>query len=186
MLSIFSYACGPFVYLWRYIQVLCPFSDGVVFFVVELNSLYILNINPFQVQIRISDGYLDINALFSSYKYNNNLWIGQMDSQVGSQVQICGVISDLPVSVCVCVCVCVRARAQSHLTLQPHGWQPARFLCPWDFPRKNIGVDCHFILQGIFPTQGQNLGLLCLLHSLPLHDLESPTYIHISVYKRYW
>ena len=48
MLSIFSYACGPFVYLWRYIQVLCPFSDGVVFFVVELNSLYILNINPFR------------------------------------------------------------------------------------------------------------------------------------------
>ena len=33
-----------------------------------------------------------------------------------------------------------------------------RFLCPWDFPGKNTGVGCHFFLQGIFPTQGSNLG----------------------------
>ena len=25
--------------------------------------------------------------------------------------------------------------------------EPARLLCPWDFPGKNIGVDCHFLLQ---------------------------------------
>jgi len=24
--------------------------------------------------------------------------------------------------------------------------QPARLLCPWDFPGKNTGVDCHFLL----------------------------------------
>ena len=33
-----------------------------------------------------------------------------------------------------------------------------------DFPGKNTGVGCHFLLQGIFPTQGSNLHLLCLLH----------------------
>ena len=33
-------------------------------------------------------------------------------------------------------------------------------LCPWDFPGKKTGVICHFLLQGIFPTQGLNLGLL--------------------------
>ena len=33
-------------------------------------------------------------------------------------------------------------------------------LCPWDFPGKNTGVGCHFLLQEIFPTQGLNLGLL--------------------------
>ena len=33
-------------------------------------------------------------------------------------------------------------------------------LCPWDFPGKNTGVRCHFLLQGIFLTQGSNLGLL--------------------------
>ena len=31
-----------------------------------------------------------------------------------------------------------------------------RLLCPWDFLGKNIGVDCHFLLQGIFPTQRSN------------------------------
>ena len=33
-------------------------------------------------------------------------------------------------------------------------------LCLWDFPGKKTGVICHFLLQGIFPTQGLNLGLL--------------------------
>ena len=39
-------------------------------------------------------------------------------------------------------------------SLQPHGLQPARLLCKWDFPGKSTGVGCHFHLQGIFPTQG--------------------------------
>ena len=33
-------------------------------------------------------------------------------------------------------------------------------LCPWDFPGKNTGMGCHFLLQGIFPTQGLNSHLL--------------------------
>ena len=37
---------------------------------------------------------------------------------------------------------------------------PSRLLCPWDFPGKNIGVDCHFLLQVIFLIQGENLHLL--------------------------
>ena len=44
-------------------------------------------------------------------------------------------------------------------TLQPHGLQPARLLCRWDSPGKNIGVGCHSLLQGIFLTQGLNTGL---------------------------
>ena len=71
-------------------------------------------------------------------------------------------------SVCgVCVCVC----AQSCLTLCDP-MEPTSILCPWDFPDKNTGVGCHFLLQGIFPIQGSNLNLLHLLHwqvgSLPL------------------
>ena len=31
---------------------------------------------------------------------------------------------------------------------------------PWDFPGKSTGVGCHFLLQGIFLTQGSNPGLL--------------------------
>ena len=36
-------------------------------------------------------------------------------------------------------------------------------LCPWDFSGKSTEVGCHFLLQGIFFTQGSNLLLLCLL-----------------------
>ena len=31
-------------------------------------------------------------------------------------------------------------------------------------PGKNTGVGCHALLQGIFPTQGSNPHLLCVLH----------------------
>ena len=34
-----------------------------------------------------------------------------------------------------------------------------KLLGPWDFQGKSTGVDCHFLLQGIFPTQGSNPGL---------------------------
>ena len=34
---------------------------------------------------------------------------------------------------------------------------PARLPCAWDLPGQNAGVGCHFLLQGIFPTQGANL-----------------------------
>ena len=58
---------------------------------------------------------------------------------------------------------CVVASVVSD-SVRPHGLQPARLLCPWDSPGKNAGVGCHVLLQGIFPTQGQNLCLLSLLH----------------------
>ena len=45
-------------------------------------------------------------------------------------------------------------------TLQPHGLQPIRLLCPWDSPGKSTAAGCHALLQGIFPTQGLNPGLL--------------------------
>ena len=44
-------------------------------------------------------------------------------------------------------------------SLQSHGLQPTRLLCPWGFPGKNTGVGCIFF-SGIFPSQGLNLGLL--------------------------
>ena len=32
-------------------------------------------------------------------------------------------------------------------SLQPHGLQPTSLLHPWDFPGKDTGVGCHFLLQ---------------------------------------
>ena len=50
---------------------------------------------------------------------------------------------------------------QSHLTLY-NLWTVAR-QAPLSvgFSRQDTGVDCHFLLQGIFPTQGSHLPLLC-------------------------
>ena len=45
-------------------------------------------------------------------------------------------------------------------------WSDLKLLCPWDFPGKNTGMGCHFLLQGIFPTQGLNPGLLHFRHIL--------------------
>ena len=39
--------------------------------------------------------------------------------------------------------------------LGPHG-----LYSPWNSPGQNIGVGSLFLLQGIFPTQGSNLGFL--------------------------
>ena len=47
-------------------------------------------------------------------------------------------------------------------SLWPHEPYLTRLLCPWDFPGKNTGVGCHFLLQGIFLTQGLNLWLKSL------------------------
>ena len=41
-------------------------------------------------------------------------------------------------------------------SLQPHRLWLTRLLCPWDSPGKNTRVDCHSLLQRIFPIQGLN------------------------------
>ena len=77
-----------------------------------------------------------------------------------------------------CLDACILSRFSWYDSVWPHGLQPTRLLCPWDSPSKNTGVDCHFLLQRIFLTQGQNSGLLCLLHwqaaSLPLAPPGKP------------
>ena len=65
--------------------------------------------------------------------------------------------------------------AQSCLTLcNPMNCSLPRFSIHGIFPGNNTGVGCHFLLQGIFLTQGLNPGLLyCrqtlyhLSHNLP-------------------
>ena len=44
-------------------------------------------------------------------------------------------------------------------SVKPQGLQPSRLLCPWDFPGKNTGVGCYFLLQETFLNQGSNPGL---------------------------
>ena len=55
-------------------------------------------------------------------------------------------------------CCCLVAK---HVWLFATPWTVCSpLLCSWDFPGKNPGVSCHFLLHGIFLTQGSNQDLL--------------------------
>ena len=53
------------------------------------------------------------------------------------------------------------------------------------FSRQEYGMGCHFLLQGIFLTQGSNLSFSHLLHSqgdsLPLSHLGSPQILRTTL-----
>ena len=71
--------------------------------------------------------------------------------------------------VCACVCVyvhsCVCACMLSCVQLFPTTRTVTRQApLSMDFPGKYTGVGFHFLLQGLFPTQGSNLCPLHLLH----------------------
>ena len=64
----------------------------------------------------------------------------------------------------------------SHLVVSDsfrlHGLLPTRLLCPWNFSDKNAEASCHFLLQGIFTTQGSNPHFLhWQVDSLPVSHL---------------
>ena len=53
---------------------------------------------------------------------------------------------------------------QSHFNCVQLCGAPWTVACPWDSSGKCIGVSCHALLQGIFPTKGLNPCFLSLLH----------------------
>ena len=78
--------------------------------------------------------------------------------------------------------------SQSCPTLcDPIDHRPTRLLCPWNTPGKNAGVGCHALLQGIFPTNGSNPGLLhCWQILYHLSHLGIPVLKYLEVTKWYW
>ena len=81
------------------------------------------------------------------------------------------------VNVCVCVCISCSVMPNS---LRPHGLQPTRLLYPWDFPGKDTGVGCHFLPQGIFPTQGLNPDLLHCRQTLYHLSYEGNPFVNMA------
>ena len=75
--------------------------------------------------------------------------------------------------------MCARVQLLSRVQLFATPWTVAhRAPLSTEFSGKNTGVGCHFLLQGIFLTQGSNLRLLHPLHwqvvSLPLAPPGKP------------
>ena len=62
-------------------------------------------------------------------------------------------------SLAFCIPGCVSCSVMSD-SLQLHGLQPTRFLCSWNSSGRNTGVGGCSLLQGLFPIQESNLGLL--------------------------
>ena len=76
--------------------------------------------------------------------------------------------------------------AQSCPTLcDPMDCSPS-VICPWDFPGKSTGLDCHFLPQRIFPTQGSNSGLPCLLHWGGFFTTEPPGTLFLYTVSVVW
>ena len=84
----------------------------------------------------------------------------------------CSYFGELSSSVLCCCCVVAKS---CPTLLQLSRLQPSSLICPWGYPGKNTGMGYHFLLQGIFLTQGLNP---CLLHwqadFLPLSHQGSP------------
>ena len=85
-------------------------------------------------------------------------WRGKTDSLNPSWVKF-WILASFPHQPIVCVGVC--ACTQLYPTLcNPMDYRPTRLLRPWDSPGQNTGVGSCSLLQGIFPTQESNQGLL--------------------------
>ena len=70
------------------------------------------------------------------------------------------------------VCIYTKSLQSCPTLCNPMDCSPPGFSVHGIFPARNTEVGGHFLFQRIFPTQGLNLSLLCLLHwqagSLPL------------------
>ena len=67
--------------------------------------------------------------------------------------------------------------AKSYLALVTPWTVSCQALCPWDSLGQNTGVGCHFLLQGIFPTQESNPNIYIRTH---LHFLSSRDVVHFD------
>ena len=77
----------------------------------------------------------------------------------------------------------VLSRSVASNSCGPMDCSPPRLLCPCDSLGKNSGVDCHFLLQGIFLTQGSNSSLVSPALAGRFFITEPPGYIHIDTHK---
>ena len=79
----------------------------------------------------------------------------------------------------------VNVKSLSRIQLCGDTMWPTRLLHPWDFPGKSTGVGSHFLLQGIFPTLGSNLGLLhCRQMLYRLSHWGKLVYVYIYIYDK--
>ena len=103
----------------------------------------------------------------SSYDVISLTWVPRRPFKVALDyiwhcciVILCGWVTSYPTESRTMFDIKVKMKWLSRVRLLVIPWTIAyRLLHPWDFPGNSTGVVCHFLLQGIFPTQGLNPGL---------------------------
>ena len=69
-------------------------------------------------------------------------------------------------------------------SVRPHRRQPTRLPHPWDFPGKNTGVGCHFLLQCMKVKSESEVAQSCLTLSDPMDCSPPSSSIHGIVQAR--
>ena len=100
---------------------------------------------------------------YNPWYIKNSSFLGRFSFSMQIDVfQFCPICIHLAPQLYLNACICVSA--QSRLTLCKCMDGSYHALCPRAFLSKNTGVGCHFLLQRIFPIQGQSPHLLHLLY----------------------
>ena len=122
-------------------------------------------------KLAVSDNFLIVALFCPVLNYD---WKSEWDIFLNFLVQ-----SWVGCFICVC-CACAQSLIPVWLFVTP--WTVAMLLFPWDFPGKNTGMGCHFLLQGILLIQGSNLHLLHWQVDSLLPEPPGNTHL---LYKRY-
>ena len=70
--------------------------------------------------------------------------------------------------------------------MRPHRWQPTRLPRLWDFPGKNIGVGCHFLLQCMKVKSEGEVAQSCSTLSDPMDCSLPGSSVHGFSRQEYW
>ena len=174
MLFFYKLSLSECVCVYIYMYIFLYF----IFLEINILSLYVLFLVSTTFGKRFYNKIESLDyALHSTWKTNNITICPCSDKAPVYPSLLCPVLKRCE------FCVSV---TQACLTLLPHGLQPTRLLCPWHFQGKNTWVSCHFLLQGIFQTQGLNPGLWhCRQIPYCLSQQGSPLLCVNSTYKEH-
>ena len=90
-----------------------------------------------------------------------------------------------PLLCCCCCCCCCIASVVSD-SVRPHRWQPTRLPHPWDFPGKNTGVGCHFLLQCMKVKSESEIAQSCPIPRDPMDCSLPGSSVHGVFRQEYW
>ena len=79
--------------------------------------------------------------------------------------------------------VCIKEHESENCSVTSDSLLPLGIYSPWNSPGQNTGVGSLSFLQGIFPTQGSNLGLI-LLSAEPQGKLKNTGVGSLSLLQR--